>query len=139
MRNATARLHQLHLSAAGASLLPSCGNSLDGTVTPVDGQARLTFAQFAQLSTIGGSVVVGVSGYSPIIVFRTSDGEAAALSATCTHVGCILRARGASEIHCDCHNADFGLDGNVLHGPPPVPLPTYAATVDAEGISVQIT
>jgi Rieske Fe-S protein len=131
--------HRLLLSAAGAGLLPGCGTSVDGTVTPVNGQARLTFAQFGQLRTVGGSVVVGVSGFSPIIVFRTGDSAAAALSATCTHAGCIMHARGANEIHCDCHNADFALDGTVLHGPPPVPLPTYAATVDADGVSVQIT
>jgi nitrite reductase/ring-hydroxylating ferredoxin subunit len=121
------------------AVLPACGNSLDGTVTPVNGQARLTFAQFGQLRMSGGSVVVGVNGFFPIVVIRTGDVEAAALSATCTHAGCILRAQGANDVHCDCHNADFALDGTVLRGPPPVPLPTYAASVDAEGITVQIT
>jgi cytochrome b6-f complex iron-sulfur subunit len=87
----------------------------------------------------GGSVVVGVNGFFPIVVIRTSDTDAAALSATCTHAGCILHAQGANDVHCDCHNADFALDGTVLRGPPPVPLPTYAASVDAEGITVQIT
>src|ERR1700690_3091108 len=93
--------HQWLLGSAGTSVLGACGSSIDGTVTLQNGQARLTFSQFGALRTVGGSAVVNISGYSPIIVVRSSDTEAAALSATCTHAGCILAIRRAGEVHCD--------------------------------------
>jgi cytochrome b6-f complex iron-sulfur subunit len=131
-------LHLLLAAAAGAALLPSCAASLT-TVAAPGGVATLTFAQFPALASPGGSTVVAVSGRFPIVVARTSATEATALSATCTHQGCIVRFVSASAgVHCDCHNADFDLLGNVLRGPPPVPLPTYAAAVTADAIMVAV-
>jgi nitrite reductase/ring-hydroxylating ferredoxin subunit len=135
------QLHALLAVAAGSVLVPlgsACGAAM-ATVAAPGGVATLAFAQFPALSGVGGSVVVNVSGHFPIVVVRTAATTAAALSATCTHAGCILRFDAATDdVHCDCHNADFDLAGNVLRGPPPVPLPTYAATVTAEAITVAV-
>ena len=99
----------------------------------------LSFTQFPSLRNVDGSAVVDVTGSFPIVVIRASDTAAVALSATCTHQGCILQpASSRSEIHCDCHNGDFAFDGRVLDGPPVVPLPTYVATIGPDAITVQI-
>ena len=47
-----------------------------------------------------------------------------ALSASCTHLGCILRFNpDAARLDCPCHRAAFGLDGTLLFKALPQQLP----------------
>jgi cytochrome b6-f complex iron-sulfur subunit len=56
------------------------------------------------------------------------NGEFAAVSGVCTHLGCrLLLNREASRLDCACHRAAFAYDGAVLYqafpqGIPPLPL-----------------
>ena len=57
-----------------------------------------------------------------------------ALSAVCTHLGCITRfVSDENVIACPCHGSRFDLEGNVLHGPAPRPLPWLEVTADEAG------
>jgi len=57
-----------------------------------------------------------------------------ALSAVCTHLGCITRFKSDERaIACPCHGSRFDLEGNVTHGPAPRPLPWLDVTEDASG------
>jgi cytochrome b6-f complex iron-sulfur subunit len=57
-----------------------------------------------------------------------------ALSAVCTHLGCITRYRSdEGVIACPCHGSRFDLEGDVVHGPAPKPLPWLEVTQDASG------
>jgi cytochrome b6-f complex iron-sulfur subunit len=57
-----------------------------------------------------------------------------ALSAVCTHLGCITRYLSDERaIACPCHGSRFDLEGNVVHGPAPRPLPWLEVTADAAG------
>lgn len=57
-----------------------------------------------------------------------------ALSAVCTHLGCITRYVSDEKIiACPCHGSRFDLEGNVIHGPAPRPLPWLEVTEDAAG------
>ena len=57
-----------------------------------------------------------------------------ALSAVCTHLGCITRHNSSEGvIACPCHGSVFDLEGNVLHGPAPQPLPWLEVRADAAG------
>jgi cytochrome b6-f complex iron-sulfur subunit len=57
-----------------------------------------------------------------------------ALSAVCTHLGCITRyVSDEKVIACPCHGSRFDLEGNVVHGPAPRPLPWLEVTEDAAG------
>ena len=59
---------------------------------------------------------------SNVFVMRFQDGFRA-LSAVCTHLGCITRYRPDERIiTCPCHGSRFNLDGDVLAGPAPRPL-----------------
>ncbi len=72
-----------------------------------------------------------------VFVMRLQDGFRA-MSAVCTHLGCITRYRPDERIiACPCHGSRFGLDGEVLAGPAPRPLPWFEMDVTSRG-DVQI-
>ena len=57
-----------------------------------------------------------------------------ALSAVCTHLGCITRYKSdEGVIACPCHGSRFDLEGNVVHGPAPRPLPWLDVSKDSNG------
>jgi cytochrome b6-f complex iron-sulfur subunit len=73
----------------------------------------------------------------PVIVINTPDGYKA-LSATCTHLGCIVYWDGQKQvIACPCHEAFFNTNGDVISGPPPSPLPDYRVQVEGDQIYVE--
>ena len=76
----------------------------------------------------------------PVLVVRTANGEFHALSAICTHLEiCQVEwNRAGQELVCPCHRAAFDVHGNVLHGPPPRPLPTHAVAVIGDGVYVRL-
>ena len=138
MSGCSRRTFNLFVCGVGAELL-ACGAATT-TLTPVGDLLTLTFAQFPALAKAGGSAVVDVAGGFPLAVVRHDDTSAVALSATCTHAGCILRYdASASDLHCDCHGANFALSGAVLHGPTSIPLPVYAATIGTDAITVDLS
>ena len=62
------------------------------------------------------------------------QGGVFALSAVCTHLGCITRYHAdEGAIACPCHGSRFDVDGNVVHGPAPRALPWIEVKADAEG------
>ncbi len=57
-----------------------------------------------------------------------------AMSAVCTHLGCITRyVADESAIACPCHGSRFDVEGNVTHGPAPRPLPWLEVKLDDKG------
>ncbi len=59
---------------------------------------------------------------SPAVVIQTKSGFTA-LSAVCTHLGCIVKwLEDKNEFQCPCHAGRFDTTGKVLSGPPPNPL-----------------
>ena len=63
----------------------------------------------------------------PVIVVNTEAGGIQVYSAICTHLGCIVywhEQRGV--IQSPCHDGRFNaVNGAVISGPPPRPLPAY--------------
>ncbi len=58
----------------------------------------------------------------PVMLEKT-DGEVHALSAICTHLGCIIAWQPtAKEFICPCHGGRYDMNGKVIFGPPPRPL-----------------
>ncbi len=67
------------------------------------------------------------------VVVRKKSGEFIALSAVCTHLGCIVQwQRDKQDFLCPCHGGRYTADGVVVAGPPPHPLAKLPFTV-AEG------
>jgi glycine/D-amino acid oxidase-like deaminating enzyme/nitrite reductase/ring-hydroxylating ferredoxin subunit len=54
-----------------------------------------------------------------VAVFREPSGVLHAVSAVCTHAGCIVHWNDAERTwDCPCHGGRYGVDGNAFAGPP---------------------
>ncbi len=70
----------------------------------------------------GEGAVMRVEGQR-CAVYRDPDGVLHSLSATCTHLGCIVHFNEAETAwECPCHGSRFAVDGSVLNGPANRPL-----------------
>lgn len=76
-------------------------------------------------------------GRKPVILIKTDTGEFRALSATCTHLDCIVQYRSdMKQIWCACHNGLYDLKGRNISGPPPRPLDEYAVNIIEDEIHI---
>jgi len=70
----------------------------------------------------GSGAVLKVEG-DRRAVFRDEAGQLHAVSATCTHLGCVVDFNDAERAwECPCHGSRFAIDGSVLQGPANKPL-----------------
>ncbi|MCU0790320.1 MAG: Rieske 2Fe-2S domain-containing protein, partial [Nitratireductor sp.] len=70
----------------------------------------------------GDAAVITAKG-EQIAVCRRSDGSFHALSAVCTHMGCIVDWNQVDRTwDCPCHGSRFTAEGEVLAGPAVSPL-----------------
>jgi Rieske Fe-S protein len=67
----------------------------------------------------------------PAILLLRPDGDLAAYSQKCTHLGCVVFLDAeADELVCPCHEGGFSAaTGDVVFGPPERPLPRIALEV----------
>jgi glycine/D-amino acid oxidase-like deaminating enzyme/nitrite reductase/ring-hydroxylating ferredoxin subunit len=65
----------------------------------------------------GEAAVIG-TGTNQVAAYRDESGTLHAVSAVCTHLGCIVNWNPAEKTwDCPCHGSRFGFDGGVIHGP----------------------
>jgi Rieske Fe-S protein len=94
----------------GGSAANAYGRPADGATTPLISLDRLA----------AGAVVVLPD--ARLVLTRSAGGEVHALSADCTHQGCVVGASGG-VIECPCHGSRFAPDtGAVTRGPAARPL-----------------
>ena len=83
-----------------------------------------TLASFTRSTVNGWEKTVNSYG---VFVLRKSDTETLVLSNKCTHLGCHVNWNAdGQEYICPCHDAQFGINGDVLGGPPPRPLDRFS-------------
>lgn len=63
------------------------------------------------------------------------DGGVFAISAVCTHLGCVV-TQASAGYQCPCHGSTFDPVGRVTHGPAPSPLAWYEITLSPDGYLV---
>ena len=94
--------------------------------------ASLKVANIAD--TLDKSFKIFQFGRKPGILIKDQRGDFRSLSATCTHLSCIVQYEADDNIiWCACHNARFDLTGKVVSGPPPHPLEEFDVNVKANG------
>jgi glycine/D-amino acid oxidase-like deaminating enzyme/nitrite reductase/ring-hydroxylating ferredoxin subunit len=65
----------------------------------------------------GEAAIVKLDG-ERTAAFRDERGHLHAVSAVCTHMGCVLGWNSVDRTwDCSCHGSRFALDGTVIHGP----------------------
>ncbi len=76
-------------------------------------------------------------GRKPVILIKTDDNEYKALSASCTHLDCIVQYKNdTKQIWCACHNGIYDLNGRNVSGPPPRPLEEYEVKIVKDEIVI---
>jgi len=97
--------------------------------------AEIEAASFADLKQKGA--IRFRFGREPCILVL-EGGRIHALSLVCTHLGCLVEWNAERrQLTCPCHRAAFGLEGNVIEGPPPRPLPTFNVSLAGDRVLVR--
>ena len=133
--------------------------AITGAITVVSGVALARFAVGTSLRTEKGKWIEvelddsgeGNPGFSRVIleyekkdgwltanakslayVKRLKEDEVVAISATCTHLGCIVTWDNEQQIFkCPCHDGRYDPEGQVISGPPPAPLRRHKTKIEA--------
>ena len=96
----------------------------------------------AQVLVPRGEVVSGKAHFfeymgKPAVLLQPSPGNFVALSAVCTHLGCVIAwQEQTGEFLCPCHGGRFSADGKVLGGPPPKPLESLVVQLDGDQLKI---
>ncbi len=125
---------QLGLAAVGSAW---AGTLVQSHLFPADqaeAEAKPVTIPLADLP-IGGSQQITYGGI-PGIVLRTPE-SIKAFSLICTHLGCTIDWNPAqSEFYCPCHDGYYDQFGEVIAGPPPVPLEQFPVQVTDDQIII---
>jgi Rieske Fe-S protein len=81
---------------------------------------------------VGTLRVIGSQG----VVLGRDDRGLYAMSAVCTHAGCLVSVvggNGAESLYCGCHASAFDSNGVVTHGPALVDLRHFPVELAADG------
>jgi Rieske Fe-S protein len=122
------------------------------TLAPSFARRDETWLRAAALETLPENQPVPVTlrvtrndGYSQVVdrtvvyLVRTGEEDGRALQSTCTHLGCRTSYdRKTKRILCPCHGGVFDVNGDVLDGPPPAPLPSLTTRVQDGQVLVQV-
>jgi Rieske Fe-S protein len=85
-----------------------------------------------------GTVKIVRVNKDPVLLIHTPAGQFRALSARCTHLGCVVQYQETPEPHfgCNCHGSQFDMNGVNISGPAPRPLPPYRVTLAGSSLYV---
>ncbi len=107
---------------ASPMLFNACGKASEFSEIILD----LNDPENAELKNIEGFVYK-----NDVIIIRTGANDYTALSAICTHQGCIVSYNASTnELPCPCHGSKYNLSGKVLNGPAQANLEQYMVNVE---------
>lgn len=73
----------------------------------------------------------------PVVVLNRPGKGLVAVSRVCTHLGCLVQYdKENKRLLCPCHAGIYDLEGNIVSGPPPKPLPKLPLRVEGETIVI---
>lgn len=95
--------------------------------------------QVPALKKVGGAAILKLAG-KDVMLIRENESRVRALSPICTHRQCYVKYNATKKkIECGCHKSSYDLDGKVLGGPAPAPLPTFPARLDGDRIIITVS
>lgn len=125
---------KLGLATLGAAWLGTWLQSRLFPATDTTTEAQPVSFPLAELP-VGGTKAITYGGIS-VLVLRTRE-SLRAFSLTCTHLGCTVEWQTSKkEFYCPCHDGRFDEFGEVVAGPPPIPLEQIAVRIEAETVIV---
>jgi cytochrome b6-f complex iron-sulfur subunit len=85
---------------------------------------------------LGDAMEIVFNGVPAVILNRPGKGLIA-VSRVCTHLGCLVQYdKENKRLLCPCHAGVYDLEGNIVSGPPPKPLPKLPLRVEGETIVI---
>ncbi len=125
------------LALLGSTTLLSFLYPLLRFIAPPTGEARVERIVIPKDEVPTGGAKEVVYRETPVIIINRPGKGYIALSRVCTHLGCLVEYDGRKgRLICPCHAGVFSLDGVVLSGPPPKPLPRFSLRIEGENILI---
>jgi cytochrome b6-f complex iron-sulfur subunit len=138
------------IPATLGSFLESCKNQITnpantGTnlqtinTTSSNGNIILNVDSSSPLANTGSAALVNYQSGS-LLVDHPSDNTFNALSAVCTHQGCIVSSydAGSSQFVCPCHGSRYDVNGQVKQGPASYPLTKYQTQFANNKLTIKV-
>ena len=126
---------QLASIGALGSFVGACSNSPTApsnvpaltVLTPpvVNGTITLTIDANSPLQSVGSAALLQTSG-GYVLVAHTAQNTFNAMTAICTHQGCVISGYSSSLFVCPCHGSQYNTGGSVVQGPAVGALARYA-------------
>jgi Rieske Fe-S protein len=125
---------QLGLASLGAAWLGTWLQSRLFPATNTTQEAQPVSFLLSELP-VGATKAITYGGV-PVLVVRTRE-SVRAFSLVCTHLGCTVEWQAnKKEFYCACHDGRYDEFGDVLAGPPPIPLEQISVSVEGETVTV---
>jgi cytochrome b6-f complex iron-sulfur subunit len=104
---------------------------------PVESLARTRSVTLAKSEVPLNATKDLMIGPTPVIIINARDKGFLAFSKVCTHLGCLVKYDKERQLFiCPCHAGVFDLEGNVISGPPPRPLPKFSVRVEGNNLVI---
>jgi cytochrome b6-f complex iron-sulfur subunit len=119
-----------------APILQGCGNPTAPSSVPeipslnptlVNGTLVLAIDPGSPVERVGGAALLQTPAAN-VLIARTTPDSFVAVTATCTHFGCVVSGYQDQKYTCPCHGSEFSTSGAVVRGPANRPLRQYATS-----------
>jgi cytochrome b6-f complex iron-sulfur subunit len=128
---------KLLLRVLGSTALASFVYPVLKFLVPSRGIAQTSPLRLAKSSLPYYSATNVVYGNTPAVIINHPRKGLMAFSRVCTHLGCLVEYdREKNQLICPCHAGTYDLEGNVISGPPPKPLPKLPLRVNGNTVVI---